>query len=176
MPENNVFFLHRDATISAAWLHDKHSVTMVFEIEKLIASAAQMTICETEPLIPAATFEHPHLMWALSSIEHVQWLYSYYNALSDRYRNVFHRKYRNHVTMQQFESLMRVFPRQPWQDPPLLVDSDCVQHDICESYRLYYIRCKIKVGSYKRVRMPYWVSNHMNESEHDVFQGLFDEA
>ncbi len=160
--EMNIFYLHPCARVCAEWLHDKHTAKQQEEVGMLLSYAVQLQLCERLPdLVITDCPEHPWLSWTLHSIDHVTWLHSYYVALTDKLQHVFHREDRRWKFMLTIERHLVRFPRNGWTDPPQIVPEDCNCPKVTDGYRSYYSKCKIKVGSYKRVRVPYWARDFM---------------
>lgn len=160
--EMNIYYLHPCARVTAEWLHDKHTAKQCDEVKAVLSTAIQLQICESvDELIQTECFAHPWLPWAMESIDHVTWLHSYYVALTDKLCNVFHREDRQWKFTLAIEKHLQRFPRNGWTDPPQIVPEDCRKEKVTDGYRDFYSKCKIRVGSYKRVRVPYWARDFM---------------
>ncbi len=157
-----ILYLHPCAATSALWLGDKHSFKALAEAEKLLATACQMIACDLDDRLAAPDLNHPLLPWVLESIHHYQWLLSYYHSLIAKSKAVFSREYRAWKLELVYAEYLKLFPRIPFTTPPVLVPEDCVRATADESYRLYYCRCRIGVGVFRRVRLPYFVKDYFD--------------
>ncbi len=161
--EMNIYYLHPCARVCAEWLHDKHTSKQCEEVASLLSTAVQFQICEAVPeLQKESCLNHPWLPWAMESIDHIIWLYDYYNALIDKMKNMFHREDREWKFTQAIRKQLVRFPRNGWVDPPQIVPGDCRREKVTDGYRDFYLKCKVKVGSYRRVQVPYWVHDDVD--------------
>ncbi len=154
----DIYFMHPSAKISAGWLHDKHVKQHLAEVENILASAIQLQTLERLP--DFLIYDHPVMDWLMKSIDHVRWLAEYYQTLQDQYYEITKNHYRGwkfNVTLREY---LPLFPHNGWSDPPqTVIPSDCATNNVWESYRTYYMRCKVYMGAYKRVRRPYWLDD-----------------
>ena len=166
MDQMTLFYLHPCARVSAEWLHDKMLPIMAEESKQLIATAIQYRFLESDERLPVPRFLlHPWLPWAMESSDHIEWLFAYYQTCVEKIQEVFDRKDRSWQFQIAARDWLPLFPRMGWQNPPMIVPIDCVDDKICVAYRSYYLKSKCKGGSYKRVRMPYWVREHYDRPD-----------
>ncbi|MBA3761766.1 MAG: hypothetical protein H0X04_00285 [Chthoniobacterales bacterium] len=133
---------------------------------KLLSNAICMATM-TPPYGPMWKFEDPgpHVMWILESAEHYAWLVSHYTSLCESYREVFklpHDNWRFDVELKKYYS---AFPRNPWSDPPQLVEDDCKHADCVTAYRAFYLKYHVTRSAYKKVRRPFWVDDYLSRSD-----------
>ena len=83
----NIFYLHEEPAIAAAWHCDKHCVKMILETAQILSTAHHVLDgenTEIEGLYRPAFVSHPSTVWARSGLENYKWLHS----LPDEYKNV----------------------------------------------------------------------------------------
>jgi len=110
----NIFYLHND-TKTCAELHvDKHVVKMIVEYAQLLSTAKRMTDGikyeaksktgrkvqryrlenpnEEATIYKAVHYHHPSAVWARSSTQHYNWLYSLFRELGREYTHRYKKK------------------------------------------------------------------------------------
>ncbi len=168
-----IYFLHRDARLCAQWLHDRDLVAQIRGIGQILSTACQMMgVSLDRTLYEPVQIDHPCNVWARESIEHFTWLHSHWLSLIQHHEELFHRPHTSwdmQLRIRRFyladKSIggtgIAPFPRAPWRDPPLLVPNEFVSLDTVKSYRAYYLRHRVHLGSYRKVRRPFWVDEYL---------------
>lgn len=166
MDQMTVFYLHPCAKVSADWLHDKMLSIMAVESQQVMASAIQYLFLESDERLPSPRmFNNAWTTWAMQSSDHMEWLLAYYQCCVEKIETAFNRVDRSWKFQIAVRDWIPLFPRNGWVDPPCVVPVDCLDGQICSSYRSYYLKAKCRGGSYKRVRMPYWVRDHYDRPD-----------
>lgn len=160
MESDRIYFLHRDARVSAEYLGDWQTQVAIKDAGELISTAVRMvSLSDTLQLYNTNVINNPLLPWAIRSIEHMAWLISYYEALVCKYRAIERKIHPGEKLLAQFERFLTLFPRKPWQDPPQIVAHGCEKPDFTAAYRLHFL-INLKPTQYRRVKPPYWVTDY----------------
>lgn len=174
----NIFYLHPSPLTAARWLHDKHLVKMVLESAQLLSTACQIIIMERDTKLYKPThMYHPCTQWLLKSRYNAEWLYDHYIALCDQFMDKFRHNHKSRDLCNAIEGHIPLFPNEDFTEPPLCMPDDCKidGQPAYQCYQLYYLRYKIRIGSYRRVKMPYWVSQALNVvADSDASQAAAD--
>ena len=121
----NIFYLHNDPKICAELHVDKHVVKMIVEYAQLLSTAKRMidgvkyqalsktgrkvqryrlpNPNEEATIYKAVHYHHPSAVWARSSTQHYNWLYSLFRELGREYT---HRYKKDHSTIELLKELL----------------------------------------------------------------------
>lgn len=153
-----IYYLHCDARTSAYWLKDEHVRTGITSTLRLLATACQYIIAETDPILPEpGNPAEPHVQWAMQSAFNYQWCLSYYDSLCELGEDVFKYHHNNYRIRTQLYKHIRSFPLTRFCPPPCMFDKSYVLETTEESYRNYYKQVEAKPATYSKMVTPFWV-------------------
>ena len=180
----NIFYLHNNTKICAELHVDKHVVKMIVEYAQLLSTAKRMidgtqyiaksktgrkvtryrleNSNEENTIYKACHLHHPSAVWARSSIQHYDWLYSLFTELGGEYT---YRYKKEHSTIKLLKDLLRKSPNNlqdnGWVEPPPAMSHypQCiVPGDSIQSYKNYYIEAKAYFAKWTSRPVPVWFS------------------
>ena len=180
----NIFATCADPKYSAQVLPDKHVVKMIVEYAQLLSTAKRMidgtkyeaksktgrkvqryrleNPNEEATIYKAVHYHHPSAVWARSSSQHYNWLYSLFTELGREYT---HRYKKEHSTIQLLKDILKHPPvnlkDNGWQEPPPAMSHfpQCiVKGDSIQSYKNYYIEAKAYFAKWTNREIPQWFS------------------
>ena len=106
--------------------------------------------------------DSPSAVWARSSSQHYNWLYSLFTELGREYT---HRYKKEHSTIKLLKDLLRKAPNNlqdnGWVEPPPAMSHypQCiVPGDSIQSYKNYYIEAKAYFAKWTSRPVPVWFS------------------
>ena len=180
----NIFYLNKDPRIAAELHVDKHVVKMIVEYAQLLSTAKRMidgtkyearsktgrkvqryrleNANEEATIYKAVHYHHPSAVWARSSSQHYNWLYTLFRELGKEYT---HRYHKDHSTIELLKELLKHTPvnlkDNGWQEPPPAMSHypQCiVPGDSIQSYKNYYIEAKAYFAKWTSRPTPQWFS------------------
>ena len=180
----NIFYLDKDPVIAAQMSCDKHVVKMIVEYAQLLSTAKRMTDGikyeaksktgrrvqryrlenpnEEATIYKAVHYHHPSAVWARSSSQHYNWLYSLFTELGREYT---HRYKKEHSTIKLLKDILKHPPvnlkDNGWVEPPPAMSHypQCiVPGDSIQSYKNYYIEAKAYFAKWTSRPTPVWFS------------------
>lgn len=108
------------------------------------------------------------IAWMIESVEHYSWCVSYYEALCEKSRNLFYKEIQAWRFLKALKEAYPSFPETLWVDPPLpegLTEALQIMEDTTYiTYRNYYLIHYVRLGCYRRVDTPFWVSRKYEQS------------
>jgi len=178
----NIFYLHNDPKVCAELHVDKHVVKMIVEYAQLLSTAKRMTDGikyeaksktgrkvqrfrlenpnEEATIYKAVHYHHPSAVWARSSSQHYNWLYSLFRELGKEYT---HRYKKDHSTIELLKDLLKYPPvnlkDNGWSEPPPAMSHypQCiVPGDSIQSYKNYYNEAKAYFAKWTNRQQPEW--------------------
>ncbi len=153
-----IYYLHSCARTSACWLKDAHIQSGITTTLRLLSSAAQFVIAETDPILPPPdNVAEPHVQWAMRSAFNYQWCLSYYDTIWELGRDLFKFKHNNYRIRTQLYKHIRMFPSEPFCPPPCIFSKEYLQGTTEESYRNFYKSVEAKPSTYSKNVTPFWV-------------------
>jgi hypothetical protein len=84
----NIFYLHEEPAVAAAWHCDKHCVKMILETAQILSTAHHVLDGEDiqiEGLYKSTHVNHPSTVWARSGLENYKWLHRLLDELCYQY-------------------------------------------------------------------------------------------
>ena len=176
----NIFYLHTDTEIAAAYHCDKHVVKMIVEYAQILSTAHRVLDGQmTQVILPsgrkskryilddvelndnlylATHINHPSVIWARSSLSNYRWLLSLLEKCLKQY---FIRYGKIHKT-QSILHLLQKFPNHikvtmGMTAPPLCMPDKYKMENPVASYRLFYIQEKRHFAKWKPpTKTPDW--------------------
>ena len=155
----NIFYLSRDPHEAARRQCDRHVVKMILETAQLLSTAHNEL--DGEQVAYKSTHKnHPSAVWARSSSQHYNWLYSLFRELGREYT---HRYGKDHSTIELLKDLLSHPPvnlkDNGWQEPPPAMSHypQCiVPGDSIQSYKNYYNEAKAYFAKWTNRQQPEW--------------------
>lgn len=149
----NIFYLHKDAYISAKAMTNKHVVKMILESAQLLSTAHHVLDNDSEVIkmgiYKKTHVNHPSAIWVRESAYNYIWLRNHLIALLDEYAMRYNKKPTDHKTYNVMMNLFYPPKNIPWVDATpmrcaITDKSHIVMGDAVASYRNYYIAEKLK--------------------------------
>jgi len=160
----NIFFLDIDPVICAKYHCDKHVVKMILELAQILCTAHHVLGSINEDfIIPyKKTHEnHPSCKWVREGLYNYIWTVLLGLELCKEYT---FRYGKIHKTQEHLQNLRLNYPDYPKElyisTKPLLAITNKKLHkdNAIKSYRLYYIKEKIHIHSWKNRSVPKWLN------------------
>lgn len=146
----NIFWLDKDAYLSAQYHCDRHVTKMIVEYAQLL-STAHFVLDGVQVGYKPTHINHPCAKWVREDQFHYNEVWRLYTELLEEYR----RRYsRIHATSRLIGELAH-FPKNlpldsaNWAPPPQCVPDDCKRLDPVEAYRAYYMTHKRHIAKWK---------------------------
>ncbi len=116
----NIFYLHEEPAIAAAWHCDKHCVKMILETAQILSTAHHVLDGEGEGLYRPAFVNHPSTVWARSGLENYKWLHSLLDELCHQYTKRYKKahKVESSGLLQKLQEPPKNIPDIPFYEPP----------------------------------------------------------
>jgi len=156
----NIFYVHRDPTIAAQMMCDKHVVKMILESAQMLCVAHtgnNRYKAEEMGLYKPAHPRHPSTLWVRSGKKQYEWLYAHFVALCDEYT---YRYGKVHMTDRKMREKLKHAPEShadiDFCDPPQCMFEDVKCEDTVEAYRNYYRVYKKNFARWTRRNVPDW--------------------
>ena len=154
----NVFPLDNDFKLSAEYHVDKHIIKIPLECAQMMSTACRFSG------IPDVGYKsthvnHPMTKWVRECMDNFIWMFDYAKALNDEYKY----RYGKIVNHKAFDVIFNLpIPNLPMYGVttpmPLCMPENCkVGNDPVRSYRNYYLREKLHLGSWKKRGTPGWI-------------------
>ena len=143
----NIFYLHDNPKVCSQYHVDKHVVKMILETAQLLSTAHWLS--GGEGPYRATHKNHPSAIWARSNKSNYRWLCELGMELCKEYT---HRYGKIHKTQQHLEWLTKNIPNIPngkFTQPTLAMPDQYKSDNHVDSYRLYYIKDKSHLHSWK---------------------------
>ncbi len=158
----NIYYLHPCARTSVYHMYDEMVKSSVPVVEQLLSTAAQLQMCEYDIDLYRNLnhAEHPWVTWMCESVEHYVWVKSYYLTLCEVMKNIFQKDIKSWRFINAINEAEEYFPNQVWVDPPLYMPDNCqiAEDTTYSAYRNFYLIYKVRIGCYRRMHMPFWIS------------------
>jgi hypothetical protein len=144
----NIFYLHKDPSVSASAMTDKHVVKMILESAQMLSTAHHVLDKDNakhqDKLYKPTHQNHPSSVWVRQSKDHYAWLYSHFLALSKEYSTRYNKV---HKTYEQLHEVLHGYPNnipdEFFSQPPQAMPDIFKDHDSVQAYRRYYLNQKI---------------------------------
>ena len=155
----NIFYLSICPRQAAKDMCDQHIVKMPLETAQILSTAHRvvdgtMVIGQTssgrkakrwvldkydDKFYLAAHVNHPSTVWARESIEHYEWLYEHFEALSLEFEKRFKHSHKSWNKLKFFTSKApKNISISGFVDPPQCMPDECKDADTVKAYRKYY--------------------------------------
>ena len=151
----NIFYLHDNPKVCSQYHVDKHVVKMILETAQLLSTAHWLS--GGEGPYRATHKNHPSAIWARSNKSNYRWLCELGMELCKEYT---HRYGKIHKTQQHLEWLTKNIPNIPngkFTQPTLPMPDQYKSDNHVDSYRLYYIKDKSHLHSWKNRKTPEFI-------------------
>lgn len=154
----NIFYVHRDPTIAAKMLCDKHVVKMILESAQMLSTAHHEFGSVVESMYKRTHVNHPSNVWVRQSHQHYNWLWAHAMALCEEYTERYGKVHKSQAIIERLVDVPRGLPSGCFVDPPRCMPDEYKTGDTVESYRRYYIGDKAYMATWKQNK-PTWF-NH----------------
>lgn len=157
----NIFVVDEDPKVAARSLCDKHVVKMILESAQLMSTAHRVlnaTAPYIDSLYRASHVNHPSSIWARSGLDNYNWLYDHFQEMCLEYT----RRYgKVHATDAKMSKLLKQAPENIPKGMTPFAQAMPVEYknpeDAVQAYRLYYIKDKAKIATWKiKEHQPEW--------------------
>lgn len=151
----NIFYLHDNPKVCSQYHVDKHVVKMILETAQLLSTAHWLS--GGEGPYRATHKNHPSAIWARSNKSNYRWLCELGMELCKEYT---YRYGKIHKTQQHLEWLTTNIPNIPngkFTQPTLAMPDQYKSDNHIDSYRLYYIKDKSHLHSWKNRKTPEFI-------------------
>lgn len=148
----NIFYLDKDARVSARAMTNKHIVKMILESAQLLSTAHHVldgVKALSMNIYKATHRNHPSAIWVRESAYNYKWLYEHLAELLNEYARRYHKRPTDHKTFAVFARLYA-----PPLNIPRIASTPMrcaitnkeymVKGDAVASYRNYYVAEKLK--------------------------------
>jgi hypothetical protein len=159
----NIFVLHSDTHLAAAYHCDKHVVKMILESAQMLSTAHHLCGAFISSKLYKKTHEnHPCNVWVRQSKQNYQWLHDLFGQLlaEHQYRYSLRTLGKSHKCWELFE-LLGVTPKNipdigltMW--PQCVPDKYKVKDDPIAAYRQFYLGEKSRFAKWKYTDAPKW--------------------
>jgi len=159
----NIFYLHKDPSIAAQAMTNKHIVKMILESAQLLSTAHRVLdgtpytrlsksgarlkrYHHPLPLYEATHINHPSAVWVRESARNYAWLYSHFIALNIEYGKRYDKVHKSYTDLHKLLQPLPVnIPNIPATPVRLAItNKKWHREDPVASYRAYYIGEKLK--------------------------------
>ena len=151
----NIFHLDKNPKICAEYHCDKHVVKMILETAQMLSTSARARGYDVG--YKSAYPKHPMTLWVNQSPNNFAWAIIHGLELCKEYT---YRYGKIHKTQQHLEWLSDNTPDIPsgeFTHPTLAMPKEYKSDDHIESYRLYYIKDKSHLHSWKKREIPEFI-------------------
>ena len=148
----NIFYLHDNPKVCSQYHVDKHVVKMILETAQLLSTAHWLS--GGEGPYRATHKNHPSAIWARSNKSNYRWLCELGMELCKEYT---YRYGKIHKTQQHLEWLSTNIPNGKFTQPTLAMPDQYKSDNHIDSYRLYYIKDKSHLHSWKNRKTPEFI-------------------
>ena len=152
----NIFYLNKEPKLCAQYHVDKHVVKMILETAQLLSTTHW--VLGGEGPYKQTHKNHPSAIWARSNKSNYTWLCELGMELCKEYT---HRYGKTHKTQKHIEWLSTNIPNIPdgeFTQPTLAMPEQYKSDDHVQAYRLYYIKDKSHLHSWKKRENPEFIS------------------
>ena len=161
----NIFYLDSDPVSCASMHCDKHVVKMMLEYAQLMSTAHHFLDSGTslyrqlsDHLYKPTHANHPCSLWVRGSIQHYDWLYRMWCALSDEYTKRYDKV---HASWNRLHDVLagapKRIPKRGWVEPPMCMPLEFIEaKNTIAAYREYYMKKKSKFARWKYSPAPKW--------------------
>jgi hypothetical protein len=152
----NIFYLNKEPKLCAQYHVDKHVVKMILETAQLLSTTHW--VLGGEGPYKQTHKNHPSAIWARSNKSNYTWLCELGMELCKEYT---HRYGKTHKTQKHIEWLSTNIPNIPdgeFTQPTLAMPEQYKSDDHVQAYRLYYIKDKSHLHSWKKREIPEFIS------------------
>jgi hypothetical protein len=160
----NIFLLDTDIVKCAQYHCDKHVVKMPIEYAQLL-STALIHLGREAPYLKTHE-NHPCAVWARLHNGNYTYLYDLAMALGDEYT---YRYGRVHASTEALYSMPRLLDDKPLERSPLpnctSIKADYPQLNLVDKYRLYYLRDKAHILTFKDREEPEWMGHRFYQQQ-----------
>ncbi len=157
----NIFYLDRDIEKCVRYHCDKHVVKMILEYAQLLSSVHHMTdpkASEMSFLYRLTHKNHPDAIWARSSLQHYEYLFSLAILLGEEYTYRYGKSHKSIGVISQMP--IPQLPDNGFAEPPKCVHDDFKGiEDTVTAYREYYKRDKRDFCVWTGRDVPEWFKN-----------------
>jgi hypothetical protein len=157
----NIFYLHEEPAVAAAWHCDKHCVKMILETAQILSTAHHVLDGEEiqiEGLYKSTHVNHPSTVWARSGLENYKWLHRLLDELcyqySKRYRKV--HKVESSKLLEKLSSPPKNIRNEPFYQPPQCMPEQYKTVASQKAYINYYIGEKMGFARWNYTTPPPW--------------------
>ena len=144
----NIFYLHKNPSISASAMTDKHIVKMILESAQLLCTAHHILAPNTvdDILYKPTHINHPSAVWVRPDRSNYVWLYVHFVSLCNEYQKRYGKVHSTERRlMNRLSWLPENIPAVEFTQPPCAMpDLYKISEDHVQCYRHYYIHEKIK--------------------------------
>lgn len=157
----NIFVLDTDPVKAAQMMCDKHVVKMVLETAQIL-STVMAEIFPSDMWYKPTHRNHPCVKWASESYENFRWLYYHGWALKEEYAYRYGKRHKSTDILNEVRWLLNTDLRSTFSEIArtpfvLAMPDDCKLDDPVVSYRLYYMKHKSGIATWKKNRpKPEW--------------------
>lgn len=161
----NVFVLDRDTRLCAQYHNNKHVVKMILETTQLLNNALIKNVPEYEPVYRKTHFNHPCSIWASKSKRNFLWLLDLGLELCKEYTFRYGKEHKCEAHIRRFSEMeLGTFP----DDNNEIKFVQCMPDEYkkdnpVEGYRMYYLRDKAHIASWKRREPPFWWADKLGD-------------
>ena len=157
----NIFYLHEEPAIAAAWHCDKHCVKMILETAQILSTAHHVLDgenTEIEGLYRPAFVSHPSTVWARSGLENYKWLHSLLDELCYQYTKRYKKahKVETSALLQKLQEPPKNIPDVPFYDPPQCMPDEYKNVSPKKAYLNYYLGEKMHFARWNYTTPPPW--------------------
>lgn len=158
----NIFHLHKNPTIAAQMMCDKHVVKMIVESAQMLSTAHHILDenVVVENIYKSTHVNHPSNKWVRETSSNYDWLYEHFCALCDEYT---HRYGKVHLTDKKLREGLSVRPNNILVGPLTKIPLAMKQNPECQfpddpvkSYRMYY-KTKTFDMKWTKRKTPKWM-------------------
>lgn len=166
----NIFYLHENPAICAAWHCDKHCVKMILETAQLLSTAHHVLDgphVNIEGLYKVTHKNHPSAIWARTSVYNYRWLYSLLDELCYQYTKRYKKahKVEKSALLQKLQEPPKNIPNVPFCEPPQCMPDEYKNVSPKRAYISYYLGEKMGFARWNYTTPPPWAESFLSKQK-----------
>lgn len=159
----NIFYSSNNPCVAAQDACDKHCVKMILETAQLLCTAHRLLdgneAADEHGMYRATHKNHPCAVWARDNAENYNWLFKYFVALLDEYKNRYKKVHKSSFLLSCLKCPPRSISQGVFSDPPQCMPEQYKQLDTTLAYRAYLRGEKAGFARWSHSQQPKWWSN-----------------
>jgi len=167
----NIFVLHSDPMLAAAYHVDRHVIKMPIESAQMLSTVLRER-CGIDYGYKSAYVNHPCTQWAGESFENWSWLWKLGVELCYEYTHRYGREHKTYGVllgmMEHTEPVMKILGKNVGMTSHYKAVSDRFKkYDPITAYRLYYYFVKTRLHDWTKREVPEFIFTHVEGAAYE---------